>query len=576
MANISSDDYELLTAYLDNQLIGKEADSLEARLKSDTSLAEAFIRLSRDEVVTAEWAAGARSQVSKPTVSSRRISKYVLVSIIVCACSILIGFAFIAFAPPQPLPKINVETAAGLVQLEEIDGEAFIMDESGESTPLIAGQTIQPGQQLRTSEGGRAVILLPIVGRIELGADTTVRIMPPEASAQVHIERGTLQTDPGTQYVSTTPMSITTPHSLIRTSGSSVITCGTGNTSSVEMGVGTAQVTDMGNGQTFKVTSGKIAVAKHRDRQSQNISNVPPKTELPKFSWEYPAGPTLAGKMLPDGNLFAFTTSDSRLIIRDITTGVVSAEYQVGRVSPRALGVPGDGLTLLTGSADRTPRIRETMTGRELIAFQKPKTELLAVVLSPNGRTACMAGGASQGIADIKVLDSATGVELASLPAHSGTIEALEFSPDGKWLASAGRDGAVKLWETTAWGSSVQVTTHPQGARCLVFSPDSKTLVTGGRDGFIRIWDLDRHEIRAELNPPPREITCLAISSEGRRLAAGVGGTIWVWDLQTMLATQTLAGHRNKVGSLAFSQDGNTLVSTGWDKTVKVWEMKAR
>ena len=581
MASFSSEDRERLQAYLDNQLIAEESLRLQERLKFDPALAEELIRLGRDEAITAEWASGNHVPDAMPTVAqTTTFRRRLILATGIGTLALSVGlFALLNPVPVDRLPVNPVgdvqEMAEGPAHLEEIEGEAFLVSESGESTPLLAGQTIQPGQQLRTSEGGRAVILMPFVGRIELGADTTVRIMPSESEARVHIEQGTLLANSATQ-VASAPMSFTTPHALIKASGSTVITCGMGNTSTVEMGVGSASVTNMGDGKTINVTAGKIAVTKPRGQKPEGVKSAPPRTEKPLSDWSYPAGPTQAGMMVPGGNIYAFTTSDSRMIWRDLGTGREIAEVVSGKTGPHALDIAADGSVLLTGSNDKTPRVRETLTGRELIAFQKQKTEILAVALSPDGRTAATGGGVAEGKAEIRLWDVATGVEIKSLPGHVGNIQCLKFSPDGRWLACAGRDGAVMLWDTSDWRSVGEVTRHSQGALSVAFTPDSRTLISGGRDGFVRLWDISKQQLRAELDPPPREVSCLSVSRDGQRLAAGVGENIWIWDLATRLPMQTLAGHRSKVASVTFSPDGRTLISTGWDRTVKVWEVSFR
>lgn len=577
MSQISDDDFELLIAYLDDRLIAEEATTLEVRLKAEAALAEAYIRLSRDQITISEWVTGILEPPLSTSVVPRErrwIRGGITASFVASAvCCVL----FLVPTPThreKPLPSQPPQ--AQLVQLEEIDGEAYLLNELGEPIQLVAGQMIHPGQQVVTSEGGRAVISLPIAGRIELGADTAVRIMPPEAPAQVHIVRGTLQTESASELVSAIPMSITTPHSMIRANGSSVITCGMGNTSTIEMGAGSAQVTDMGNGSTISLTSGKIAVAKPRTKQSQNISIVPPKNEKPRFVWEYSAGPVFAGQLLPTRNQIAYTTTDGRLILRDITTGIVWADYPVGRVNARALDFSTDGETVLVASTERIAKLRETATGRELMAIPRLKFEPYCVALSPDGRTAAVAGTAVQGNAELKLFDTSSGLEIASYPAHTATIESVRYSPNGKWLATASRDGQVKLWDTTLSNKPIVVANHPQGARCTLFSPDSTQLISGGRDGLIRIWNVASQQMVAELDPPPRDITCLAISHDGKKLAAGVGGSIWIFGLEDKKAMQVLSGHKNKVNSVSFSIDQSQLISTGMDSFVKVWDLMIR
>lgn len=571
---LSKADHELLLGYLDRQLAIEATVTLESRLKQEPDLAQWLIRLAQDEAVITEWASKHRPTIA-PNLEITQPRRAWLPVIIGITTVFLIGIVgWWTTRPverePQPIPEVPA-----FAHLEEVHGEAFIIGEHGEQIPVIAGQELKPGVQLHTSEGGIAIVRMPFIGRIELGTDTTVRLLPPEAQARMHIEKGTVYANTDSQPEQQ-PMMFTTPHAMIRASGNTVITSGMGDTSTVEMGSGSAIVTNTRDGQTVDVVAGNFTVANSKERKKQTVNNLPPRNNTPREVWKYDAGPTLAGMMRPGGTTYAFTTWDSRLVLRNTTTGEVLADLNDQKAAMHALNFSADGKLLVTGSHDKTAKIRDAATGRELIVLQKQKLEIHSIAASPDSTIVATGSGRIQGIADLKIWDAKTGTQLRQLRGPTGTIDDLNFSPDGRYLASASRDGGVRLWNTTTWESTGDITSHPQGALCVAFTPDSKTVVTGGRDGYIRIWDIENQKLARELEPPPQEIACVVVSPDGRFLAAGVGGSIWLWNLSTGLPIQTFAGHRYKVTSLSFSQDGKTIFSTGWDRTVKVWDVLAQ
>jgi len=74
------------------------------------------------------------------------------------------------------------------------------------------------------------------------------------------------------------------------------------------------------------------------------------------------------------------------------------------------------------------------------------------------------------------------------LPSGSGPVDCLAFSPDGKTLAVATRDGCVNLWHLPSKQEIISLKAHRSHAWRAVFSPDRRSLATAGSDGNLRLW----------------------------------------------------------------------------------------
>jgi WD40 repeat protein len=75
-----------------------------------------------------------------------------------------------------------------------------------------------------------------------------------------------------------------------------------------------------------------------------------------------------------------------------------------------------------------------------------------------------------------------------SIRAHKGGITALAYSADGNWLATAGRDGLVKVWDMVRPRPPRVFGGHTGEVRALSFAPDGTALASAGADSAIRFW----------------------------------------------------------------------------------------
>lgn len=203
----------------------------------------------------------------------------------------------------------------------------------------------------------------------------------------------------------------------------------------------------------------------------------------------------------------------------------------------------------------------------EIVLQTGHSSKVDAVVFSPDGRW--IATGSFDNT--IKIWDAETGRELRSLNGHTGAVRALAWSPDGRLLASGGGDRTVRIWDVASGREMERFEVTDSLLEAVAFSPDGQKLAAGPGNTII-VWDVATgNQVRLSEHSSP--VTALTFSRDGLFLASGdAKGSIKVWDLVKAKRLKNLTGHTDRIEALVFNQTGDGLASGGDDRTVRLWK----
>ncbi|HZY86998.1 MAG TPA: protein kinase [Gemmataceae bacterium] len=286
----------------------------------------------------------------------------------------------------------------------------------------------------------------------------------------------------------------------------------------------------------------------------------------------------------------------------DATTGRALRTFRPhqGRCGIRLVG---DGKTLLThgiqlrpGGGQAAVAWWDVKTGRRKGRLEGDFALLLSADLSRDGKVLGVVLGDyfhQEVPAAVKLLDAATGKELATLTGHKGLVGHIAFAPDGKTVGVPGWDGGIRFYEVPGGKALPSLPHQPGQVHGLAFSADGKRVSAGimqktdppdGKPGLARVWELTTRKEIASFELPAGSTPLTVLSPDGRLMAAGnTKGGVRLWDLETGKARVLQAGEEHtpsalrsrSVSQLRLSPDGKTLATGGWDSKVTLWGLNS-
>ncbi|HYH65108.1 MAG TPA: WD40 repeat domain-containing protein [Urbifossiella sp.] len=204
----------------------------------------------------------------------------------------------------------------------------------------------------------------------------------------------------------------------------------------------------------------------------------------------------------PDGKVVASTHVDKAVRLFDVATGKVIATLREDSGRVFSLAWRPDGKVLAVGSEDGVVRAWDTVAGKVLTRF---------------GDSAAPPPGAA---------DTADMIRAAGLArGHTRGVGAAAWSPDGKYLASGGGDGAVRVWDAATGKGTAAMAVSNISIPAVAWSPDGKRVAAAESEGLVRIWDPVAEKEVGKLEGQQGAVYAVAWSPDGKWIASGGADT---------------------------------------------------
>jgi WD40 repeat protein len=242
----------------------------------------------------------------------------------------------------------------------------------------------------------------------------------------------------------------------------------------------------------------------------------------------------------------------------------------------------------VAGARGNQIHIYETASGKYLRTLLDPqltapdkkpiKAAHLSIVeslaYSPDGKT--IASGAFQ---EVILWDAEKGTIRQRLTGFADRVVALDFSHDGKLLATGGgaptADGEIKIYDSRSGKLAVEIKNgHSDTVFGVSFSPDDKKLATCAADKFVKTFEIPSGKFLKSFEGHTHHVLGVDWKADGKLLAsAGADNVIKIWDFEKGEQVRTITGHGKQVTRLLFVGKTDQFATCSGDQTVRFWNI---
>ncbi len=310
----------------------------------------------------------------------------------------------------------------------------------------------------------------------------------------------------------------------------------------------------------------------------------------------------------PDGTRFTASAANQEdVLIFNAVTGKVLLTLKGHTDYVFEAEFSKDGSRLVTSSDDQTSRIWDTKTGKLVRSLKHTESVYAGVFIAGNSRVVTASSDEF-----VRIWDIASGKEVMKLKGHTNSVFTLAVSQDQSKFVSGSQDTTIRLWDAKS-GKELRVFKgHQASLYALSFGATDQKIISASRDGTAKIWEVKTGKVLQNLIGHSFKTNSVVFSSDNKKILTSTGlqdvriysaedgkeilsfeideplntadfspdSTVFVtasevhgdvWNSQTGELVTSLNGHDGEMESAIFSSDGQSILSVGADKTVRLW-----
>ncbi|MBI3220387.1 MAG: caspase family protein [Bacteroidetes bacterium] len=287
----------------------------------------------------------------------------------------------------------------------------------------------------------------------------------------------------------------------------------------------------------------------------------------------------IAVAISPDSNYVATGSRDKTIKLWELSSGREVRSFLGHETSVNAIDFSRDGKYLISSSTDKTARLWEVATGKLLFTSEEQKDFLTDVAISPNGKYFVAAGYPDSAI----VVDIAAKKIVKKIGVNAdqglGSGVNISFSPDGNWIAFGEDNRTATVYQTNTW-KQVYKFQKEEGwcGGCgtqVVFGRDSKSFFMASHNGEVKSYDLADGKLKHMYMENVDELRSIDVSHDNQTLLVSTKTDASVWDIHSGKELAKINPASNEdLNEACFTIDGKSIIFTSNENTAAIWNIK--